>query len=214
MSPVTGCRFCQIANGHFGFEIDRPYLESEKFIALPTIGALVEGWSLVVPKQHAFSMRSHFGDRDFELFTSEVMTVLTERYGKVVAFEHGANQAGSSTGCGTDHAHLHLVPLKQTLLQDMLSSGLTWQDMKAQEVERAAAGREYLFYSDMVQNSWVNPESKVHVLKKPVSQFFRKLIASREGLSDYYDYNKFPRLETAAKTQKAVRSVSELQLAR
>src|SRR5688572_22883211 len=98
---------------------DTPLFESENFSCVPSVGALVEGWLLVVPKNHALSCsRIGAGHRnEFASFVETVATALQLKYGVVSLFEHGAGRCRSSIGCGVDYAHLHLVPNCPDLLR-------------------------------------------------------------------------------------------------
>ena len=54
---MDNCRFCGIANG--SMDTQKPenvkIAESEKFFAISSVGALVEGWTLIVPNHHCCS---------------------------------------------------------------------------------------------------------------------------------------------------------------
>jgi diadenosine tetraphosphate (Ap4A) HIT family hydrolase len=202
----NNCRFCEIIAGKFTHEgIDEPFAENDQFVALASIGAIIEGWSLIVPKDHRLSMRDLFSRQSFAEFTTSVMAPLERIYGPLVAFEHGANKEGSATACGTDHAHLHLVPSKESFLADMHSSGLVWTQCETSKVAQLSMGNEYLFYADLDCNdSWVDPVGYLHVLNKPISQYFRHLIASREGAVNTADYRRFPYVDRAQKTRRTV----------
>jgi len=79
---------------------DTPLFESESFLALPTVGALVEGWLLVIPKTASLSFAHLFSHLLSELqgFLGEVVPVLESHYGSA--------KTGSTLGCGVDYAHL------------------------------------------------------------------------------------------------------------
>lgn len=199
MPIELNCRFCGIADGKQSFGIsDTPFLENENFLAIASIGALVEGWSLIVPKTHSVSLRNTYGTAAFNEFSSEVIRRVISKYGKVVLFEHGSNHEGSLTSCGTDHSHLHVVPLPFSLSEDLVKSDLSWQKIESSDIAKVAFGREYLFYSDNQINGIHN--GLIHFLNEPISQFFRKLIANKLGKSATSDYKKFLYLENAENT--------------
>lgn len=54
------CRFCGIANGRDNslWSENAKVAESENYFAISSIGALVEGWTLIVPKKHCCSMKT------------------------------------------------------------------------------------------------------------------------------------------------------------
>ena len=60
------CRFCDILEGNRKMGIiDNPILENDKFFSLASIGGFIDGWSLVIPKEHTYSMRKFFTDSAF-----------------------------------------------------------------------------------------------------------------------------------------------------
>lgn len=204
MDLVNECRFCGIAQGKFKYaKIDQPIIENQEYMAFASIGALVPGWTLVSPRIHDVSMRAHYEKEDFHFFVHETIKRLRKSYSNLIAFEHGANKQGSVTACGTEHAHLHLVPFSKSLLQDMSDSGLFWKKCKASEIKLISEGKEYLFYSE-ITDDWNKCEGFIHILEKPISQFFRKIIATHLGLPNQFDYKTFPNFENSTLTYKTL----------
>ena len=205
------CRFCDIVDGQYQYaEIDEPFASNDEFVAVASIGALVEGWTLIIPKAHQLSMRNVYERPLFADIVGSVFPPLTHQYGPIIAFEHGANKEGSMTGCGTDHAHLHLVPLGESLLPDLQISGLQWVQCNASEIAYRSGKNEYLFYTELNRKEgWQDSVGYLHVLESPLSQFFRHLIAKRRGWLESTDYRRFPFLNTAMQT-RSVLAVSVL----
>ena len=196
------CRFCEIIKGNIGGEENSPIQESNNYFSLSSIGAFVEGWVLIVPKKHIISMKELYDKKEFVDFTNHVLNVMKLHYsGPFIIFEHGPSKCGSSTSCGTNHAHLHLVPYPYSLYKDMQSTGLTWESCKATQISSMAGNNEYLFYSEIFANpTWEDPKGYIHILKNPISQYFRKLIASQLNCPDEFDYKKYARIDLAIKT--------------
>lgn len=195
---APSCRFCDIfSGGMVTQEIDHPWLTGSKYVAIVSVGALVPGWSLISPIKHATNMSPSFGDLEFWSFASKAESILRKRYGKVCVFEHGAQFSGSQTGCGTDHAHLHMVPLDFSLSQEAIrfNPALVWKRCPISEIAIHASGCEYLFVADDFQGQ--ETVGLLCILETPVSQYFRKVIATRNGMSDLYNYRHFPMLEIA-----------------
>ena len=103
---MSVCRFCSIANkGDFLQKPENKIIaETNDYFAISSVGALVEGWTLIVPKKHCCSMKALYSEKQFAEFTSNVIEVLEKCYGPVIAFEHGPYREGSATSCGTNHA--------------------------------------------------------------------------------------------------------------
>jgi len=204
---IEMCRFCNIvdADGNIATNKDenQPIWSDDGYFALASIGALIEGWVLIIPKTHVFSMKECYKEEGFINFTNEMLYVMNNQYNKsFIAFEHGANKCESETSCGTNHAHLHIIPYQNSLYEDMRSQGLVWKKCKSSQISSYVGNNEYLFYTEISANSaWSDPEGFVHILEYPISQFFRKLIANQLNCPDKYNYKQYPRIDTAIKTK-------------
>lgn len=202
MPKTPDCRFCQIMDGHFVHgKADLPFGESSEFVSMASIGGIVDGWSLVIPRKHGLSLRDYYGTKEFALYVQEIVQKIEAEYGPTVIFEHGSNHCGSLTGCGTDHAHLHIVPQQFPLTMMLAESGISeWHQARASEICSLAEGGEYLFFS---ANS--NANDPIGFFKKvdhPSSQFFRRAIAAVIGKTDVSDYKKHPFLDASIRTQE------------
>ena len=205
MNTTNDCRFCNILTGDYIYkEADSPFASNDEFMAMASIGALVEGWCLIIPKTHEVSMKNFYSSPCFTPFVNDIISKLSKRYGRLIAFEHGANREGSITACGTNHAHLHLVPFAESLLPDLKTTSLYWQRCHPSEICCRAGQNEYLFYCDINNQNWNEQQGYLHVLEFPISQFFRKIIASRKGKSEVSDYKIFPHLDVAIRTRRAL----------
>ncbi len=210
MKENTKCKFCSIVNGEFHYNgVDQPFAINDNYMAIASIGAFIEGWSLIIPKKHQLSMKNCFKYQEFTDFVDTVLPTMNQNYGPLVAFEHGSNKEGSITACGTNHAHLHLVPLSTTLLPELKKSNMLWDQCLASEIVNKVDNNEYLFYTDLnLQKKWNNPSGYLHILEKPISQYFRFLIASHIGCPNLSNYREFPFLENAWKTSKRLTRIS------
>lgn len=195
------CRFCGIVSGQYTFDtIDEPFAISDLFMGVASIGSFIEGWTLIIPKEHSVSMKSYYERREFVNFVNSVIPIITKHYGPIIAFEHGCNCESSLTSCGTRHAHLHLVPFEGTLHSGLEGSSLDWVKCRASEINKILKNNEYLFYTELGRDTWDDPLGYVHFLNQPRSQFFRRLLANYSGKPDVFDYKLFPFIETAKKT--------------
>lgn len=203
---LDNCRFCGIANGNNNAQKPEnvKIAESEKFFAISSVGALVEGWTLIAPKHHCCSMKDLYSEEEFSSFTNQLVSILTACYGPVIAFEHGPNREGSDTSCGTDHAHIHIVPY-HSLVAKLDDMGMEWQTCSASQICALVGGNEYLFYCEP-GTKWDNPTGRVHVLKESISQFFRKVIAEDLGAPDRFNYKTNPDTTLTLKTIERVRN--------
>lgn len=184
---------------------DRPLVEGENFVAVPSKGSIVPGWALLVPKRHSFSFRqlSSYEICEAQKIAERVCETLTRCFGPVTVFEHGAAFSGSALGCGVDHAHLHMVSLDIDLIGEALSDQtLHWQPLSHwSEIHRKTPEySEYLLMGKADGNAFISnaaPSTK---------QYFRKLIARLHGMSDQWDYRFCPFAENARATLQAFAS--------
>ncbi|WP_369927216.1 HIT family protein [Xanthomonas sp. NCPPB 2632] len=204
------CRICAAAYGSTASaEYDRPWLQSPDYLAFASIGALVPGWSLVFPKNHYLNLARDFTTDAFWSFARRAHEVVEAQFGRAVVFEHGAQHENSATGCGTDHAHMHIVPLTFSLVDAAkdFDHSIIWRRCKASEVNDTAEGNEYLFVSDTFNGA--ETEGQIAVLQTGRSQFFRRVIASKLGCPVEFDY-KFHRFEsTAVATARTLRATAQ-----
>lgn len=188
------CRFCEfLTTDASQSRLNTPWLQCDEYAALVSLGALVPGWSLVCPRTHQVNMAQQFQNDDFWDFMHDVQLHLSQSYSDPIRFfEHGPLVEGSATGCGTDHAHLHAVPLGFSLVNETLaySSELEWCGCLVTDIADIAAGNEYLFMADELNGP--DTHGYIAVLDESTSQFFRKMIANRLGLSTHFDYRHFP----------------------
>ena len=204
-AAAVSCRFCAIANGSaVDPRVDEPWLQDEQYIAIASVGALVPGWSLVVPKSHGYNLAGHYHDADFYRFVQLAVSRIEQRYGPVIVFEHGSVEPNSATSCGTAHAHLHLVPLALDLVAASADadSTLSWRPTRMADLAGVVGDDEYLF----VANQFDGEETAgiVATLEVGRSQFFRRLIASHLGCPDKFDYKLFPNISVAMGTSIAL----------
>jgi hypothetical protein len=150
-------------------------------------------------------MADEYATDDFIEIADRVSTALHKRYGRLISFEHGARTACSSTSCGTAHAHTHIVPFQEELIDELQGLLPIWTPCRASEVASVVGSNEYLFYSDFGGNvGWNDPQGFVHVLRQPTSQFFRKILANHAGAPGTYDYRIFPHVSQTINTRMSL----------
>lgn len=200
------CRFCDYMSQSSNTPVDTPWMSSSKHSAFVSIGALIEGWSLIVPQIHTTNLSAEYKSPEFWSFTAEAVSAVQENYGKISIFEHGAFKSDSQTSCGTGHAHLHIVPLKFSLLEaaQEFDQDMQWEKCRADEIAAISQSREYLFVSDNFQQNAT--EGHICILSQETSQFFRKVIARKIGKPDEFDYKKFKMIETSNRSVETLSS--------
>jgi diadenosine tetraphosphate (Ap4A) HIT family hydrolase len=181
---------------------NEPLFATPNFVVIPSLGALVEGWILVVPKRHAIAIGALADPLVSEL--QEVKTRVASALGahyrsNICAFEHGPSQAGCSLGCGVDHAHLHLVPIEfdlQAAVQPFMAAHTQWRPATMQKDCRAAfeAGAGYLYFEQPMGSGHISVGADFG------SQLFRRAIATRIGAASQFSWRDNPQLANVTAT--------------
>lgn len=198
------CRFCDIVENHiheYGI-VDTPFLENDIFFSLVSIGTFIRGWTLLVSKEHIFNLHSFYSDKNFYYYLSKHIDMVRQKVHwtkRVIVFEHGANRCDSLVACDTSHAHLHIVPWDGSILNDIMSERV-WQCIKWRDVSELVQNQEYWLYCE-------NPEAGdeayayIHIIDRPESQYFRRVLAEKIGLVGEYSYKKDLRLNESIETR-------------
>lgn len=192
------CRFCDfLSSGSKKSKIDTPWMLGEQYAAFVSIGALVPGWSLIVPTEHKVNLSEDYSNGAFWSFVKEAASIIESNYGRFSVFEHGAFTTDSKTSCGTGHAHLHMVPMSFSLFEEakIFNNEMTWEKCFASEVAKKSKGSEYLFVADNFDGE--STQGYICLLKEQTSQFFRRVIATKLGIPEMFDYKTSKMLEVS-----------------
>ena len=170
---------------------------------VPTRGALVAEWLLVVPRTPCLSVaeldRPH---RARILAIANAVSVrMPARAGASVTFEHGPGRQGSATGCGVDQAHLHVVGGVPHLLERLVDAvgDASWSAADYDDPWAAIpSGSDYLMIRDRHRAVRARVSS-------PTSQRLRRALASVLGLGDEWDYRSHPNERNARLTREMFR---------
>ena len=174
--------------------LDRSIFKTKHFRVFPSIGQIVEGYLLVAPVEHydAFCEVPKSLLLELTELCSWTRQALASYYGDCVLFEHGA-RFGDSGGCGIYHAHLHAVPLPESmsLLTSLRRRFLSRRISGFSELkEQTSEMRGYVLYVDQ--------SSEYHVFDTAdlPSQYMRSLLAQTVGANvwDWRSAGREPRL--------------------
>lgn len=178
-----GCRFC------FPPERERILYETEHFYVMVSLGPIVEGYLLIVSKEHIGACL-HLPEQYIEEFIGLKYLVkdkLCSIYGSCIFYEHG--KIGTSL-VGKDHhhcfhAHLHCIPVSiqlNTIIETDILQG-TEIDSFEDAIDFAAKIERYLYVEDD-QCKIYTPSCKIR------SQYLRYKLAEAIGAEDRWDWVK------------------------
>ena len=199
------CRFCNIIKNEIKKydDIDKPIMEGKKYFSLVSIGVFVKGWTLIVSKEHKYNLSTDYLDILFFDYLKEHILNIKKKLNwddKIIVFEHGANTCDSETACGTSHAHLHVLPLSESILED-ITSEKNWIKCKWNAVANIVEEKEYLLYCEDAEKG-MEADVYIHIVSVPESQYFRKVIFEKLELKGSYSYKEDVRYEESMQTRK------------
>jgi ATP adenylyltransferase len=210
---VTGKRrFETLLHGGISHEVDChdvPLLTRADWVVAPTLGAIVPNWLLIVPRDTVLNFQAWRKTRgqSADIVLHDLRQNLGLHEDEIIWFEHGPRTAGTSTGCGIDHAHLHVL-VRPGFSFDAFAekarslSGLEWTTGASRDAHRellvdqsyliAGTGRATIFAQNVEATG---------------SQFFRRVVAALAGANERWDYRSFPQAENTAETIRTFRSL-------
>jgi len=203
----NSCQFCrefetgkiEIKTKDTKLKIDRVILPSENFLIFPSLGQIVEGYLLIVPKEHYISVaqipNKHYNElREVQ---EKVRRVLTKHYSKPIFFEHGPLSKQERAGCCVEHAHLHAVPTKARLLDEITKH---FQYRKIKNFSELPTKTAYLFLEE-------NNEKYVFPIKEVIPpQYLRQVLAAKLGVPEKWDWREYLGIEELQNTIRKLKN--------
>jgi diadenosine tetraphosphate (Ap4A) HIT family hydrolase len=214
-----GCCLCAQIGGESGFDLLHKHLGGDAYrrrlaelggdwYAIPSLGALVPGHTLLCPARHTRSFASlsvgELGEMEPRL--TQLTSYLSARFnGAMQLFEHGNARDGSRVACSVEHAHLHLVPGAPDLWP-FIDRSINWEPLVdgLAGLAPATGGGEYLLYRDLNSDCWI-AEAPEH---GHPSQVMRRALAAAIGEPEQWNWRIYPRLrDTIVSTEAVIASV-------
>jgi ATP adenylyltransferase len=214
----TPVRFSKVLSSTVQDELSLPsdvvVHRDNNLIVCPTLGSFLPNWYLIMPTQHKLNFADWEKDTNGRSTASEVQRIVKDVLwdGDYIWFEHGPSRMGSTTGCGVDHAHVHVILESGFGVDDVLraSAELGVRNWDCSNFGSVFEGRreqsEYLAFGNSCTGYLKN-------LNQPAgSQFFRRVLANLDGYRSDWDYKLYAHHEIAQKSVDRVltEKVSEL----
>jgi diadenosine tetraphosphate (Ap4A) HIT family hydrolase len=201
---MLNCHFCSQIEGRPEHDliarmlpdlcyVRRVMMETRRFALIPSLGPLAPGHVLLCPKWHvhSFAELDETGYAEFLSFKQEVCTALEAAYGpELLWFEHGMAASGGRIPCSIDHAHQHVVPLRDSPELKSLLASLAMQpfDGSRAELLTCTAGNEYIQVE--------LPDRTKYVATRGTegfeSQWMRRFVADRFGTPTRWNWREYP----------------------
>jgi diadenosine tetraphosphate (Ap4A) HIT family hydrolase len=190
------CRFCMLRDKGHSAVWDKSLICDGQIQVIPSKGAIVAPWLLVVPNAHVPSaaLLSH----EEKLSVSRLIKGIRHRAASagqnLVVFENGSPYFGADISCGVEHVHIHIVALNFNLIGELQSylprkiGGLEpWSSMAP------VPNTPYIYVDDGNEQVYFDASTAP-------SQFVRQLVATAVGRADEFHYDLFPHVENAIST--------------
>lgn len=170
-------------------------IESANFAVVPSLGPVVPGHSLIVPKAHFKSFSdvlrgtNYAGGAELQALRRSLSGVLSTLYqAPVHQFEHGSPAGNPKVLCTVDHAHLHFLPTSVNI-QPRLSEDSRWAPCPGglERLASSTSGKEYMFYESPTGNTWFAVS-----VEGFESQYLRRLFAEETGMSANWNWRENP----------------------
>jgi ATP adenylyltransferase len=181
--------------------VRRVVLESAEFAVIPSLGALVEGHVLVLPKAHVRSF-AQLGTSagETESFLERARLAVESAYSPPQIFEHGTGARSPQPACSVEHAHIHLVPCEVDLFA-RLADRFSWSRVGGEaELAELVGDGEYLRIG--VEGGWMVARGGEGF---PSQLLRRELLGALAGPERDWNWRTSPRPELVASTFRALR---------
>ncbi len=181
---------------------DTVLARGDDWVVAPTLGAIVPGWLLLIPKKESLNFKdwSAISKKTPSELVEEVCCNIGLEKSEVIWFEHGPALDGSLVGCGVDYAHIHILinppfSFDQFAKSASQDAGLKWTASQPEGV--------YGGLSDHVSYVLACNDKKAlfaENVEEIGSQFFRRVIAKLAGVSHEWNYREFPHIANVQAT--------------
>jgi diadenosine tetraphosphate (Ap4A) HIT family hydrolase len=202
------CRFCTLRyKGRSAFW-DKSLICDGQIQVIPSKGAIVAPWLLVVPHAHVPSatLLSHEEKLSVGRLIKSIRRMAASAGQKLVVFENGSPYFGANISCGIEHVHIHMVALDFNLIGELQShlprkiGGLEpWSSVAP------VPNTPYVYVDDGNEQVYFDASTAP-------SQFVRQLVAVAVGRADEFHYDLFPHIENAISTAEWFDRVSAASL--
>ena len=179
---MSDCTFCNL---DFTKIENTVIYETENFRVIPSIGALADGYVLVVTKKHVNSLAELDEEqkKEYENLVYKVSDIFKKVYGKTpILFEHGTSNINNSMSANSIiHAHSHIVNFEFQNEGEFLEKYNFASVQSFDEVKK----ENYIYF----QNG--NGAKFVTYQFDSVSQLMRILIANEVNKENQYNWREF-----------------------
>lgn len=191
VNKMKECEFCYLNKAEIANTIID---ETQNFYIKPSLGALVEGYLLIISKKHIHSMLelNENEKREYFKIIEKYRHLFLKKYNSFpIIFEHGTSKKEETSASSIIHAHTHIVnhnyKNERTILENLNLKEIT--NFCSEKNDKS-----YIFYMNSIGSHYITYDFK------PISQMMRIFIAKDLKVEDKYDWRKYPFTENIIKT--------------
>jgi ATP adenylyltransferase len=190
---MKNCEFCNLDKTKITNTIIEEY---PNFYIKVSLGALVEGYVLIISKRHICSMRELNQEEKIEYINiiKKYRDLFFNKYDQFpIIFEHGTSRKENVSASSIVHAHTHIVNHNFKNEKSIL------ERLKLKQIDDYCLERNdksYIFYMNSMGNQYITYEFE------PISQMMRIYIAKDLEIQNKYDWKKYPFTENVIQTIK------------
>jgi len=198
---MSNCLFCEIGEQQApleGHPENVVLFESDNFYVKPALGHFIEGYCLIVTKDHLVTMAELESEECIELenVLRELRRRLSTLYGRAsCVFEHGAACPTYRAGACIDHAHIHVLPIRCDVTKSL-------SVFRASPISGFSEFRSFEM-SGLESYIYYEPEPTTRLLyscdDRVPSQLMRRLICQRLGVGQLWDWRASPLVGEASR---------------
>ena len=174
---MCDCCFCRITNKSSQNEYDKVIYETNNFLVITSLGAFVEGYLLIIPKEHISSMAKLNNTliQELKMLKAKVSQIYRKYYNaSATIFENGSSSENGMYEDSIVHAHLHLLPnFKNEDYSNKIFGEIGCERLKDYSQINYYSEDSYIFYECYENNMYISKERE-----KFIRQHIRRILAS------------------------------------
>jgi ATP adenylyltransferase len=196
--PISNkCTFCSqfklkkqnnLTSIIFGKNFNRILYEDDFFVVIPALGQIVEGYLIIVPKDHYDSI-SRIPKELYETFLclkEKIFIAISKEYTEPIFFEHGSFADSNLGGGCINHGHIHVVPANVDITDVLATTFDLFTINGIEALWKLKPNSAYLYYENEHSDAYYTP-----VYKLLPCQYFRRLIAQGIGKPHIWNWHYY-----------------------
>ena len=193
---MKNCPFCKLDTSLYYNQILE---ETNCFYIIPSLGSLVEGYVLILPKQHIYSMSKSNKKilEEYNGIIEKYRKIFKKIYGKYpIVFEHGTPNPSGISANSVIHGHAHIVNHNYKKESEMIKK-LNFK--KINSIYDIQSNKNYIYYKNQAGINYVTYEFE------PISQIMQIYIANDLEINENYNWRNFAFENNILKTIKKIK---------